>query len=114
MAEPNKLTVLWTTSDPTTSKDMALLYTHNALRFDWWEEITLVIWGASVHLVMEDSEIQEKIKAMLADGIKVEACVVCANRNGATELLEELGVKVYGWGEPLTKALKGESALLTV
>ena len=114
MTEPTKLTVLWTTDNPVTAMDMVLLYSHNAFKHGWWEEVTVSIWGASVHLVKENEVIQEELKAMIAAGIKVEACIVCANRNNATEVLQELGVKVYGWGDPLTRALKGDSALLSV
>ncbi len=114
MSDVNQLTVLWTTDNLVTTKDMVFLYTHNAKKRGWWEDVTLVIWGASTVLAATNEEVREALRAMASDGVKLEACIACAKHNDAVEALEELGVEVKGWGTPLTEVLKGDGALLTV
>lgn len=110
----NKLNVLWTSGDLVTAEKMVFMYTHNSKLMGWWDEVTLVIWGASTKLAGENKEVQSKIKEMVDTGVKVEACKACADQLGATDKLESLGVKVKYWGEPLTKILKESGILLTV
>ncbi len=42
-----KLVVLWTSGDKEVAEKMVLMYTFNSKRFDWWKDITLVVWGPS-------------------------------------------------------------------
>jgi hypothetical protein len=85
---------------------MALMYTHAAKTAGWFGEVTLIIWGPSAKLVVENAKIREKLLAMQKDGIVIEACVVCANAYGVTEDLKKLGFDVKGMGKPLTGYLK--------
>ena len=110
----NKLNILWTSSDLITAEKMIFMYAHNAKLLGWWDEVTLVIWGASTQLSGENKKVQEKIKEMLDSGVKIEACKACADQLGVSETLEALGVDVKYWGEPLTKILKESGTLLTV
>ena len=53
MSEKKHLTVLWTSGDPITADTMVFMYTINSLAHDWWDKVTLIIWGGSTHLVSE-------------------------------------------------------------
>ncbi len=44
MAFENELTVLWTTDNLITSRDMVFMYTVNAKKHGWFEKVVLVIW----------------------------------------------------------------------
>lgn len=110
----DKLNVLWTSGDLVTAEKMVFMYTHNAKLLGWWDEVTLVIWGASTKLAGENKQVQNKLKEMVDTGVKVEACKACADQLGATEALESVGVDVKYWGEPLTKILKESGTLLTI
>ena len=110
----NKLTVLWTTADPVTVEKMVFMYTLNAKLQGWFEEVTLVVWGASTKLLAESPALQERIEEMRAAGIKVEACKACADQLGATPALESCRVDVKYWGEPLTEVLKSNGPLITI
>ena len=114
MSEKKHLYVLWTTGDPVTAEKMILMYTTNAMKFKWWEEITLVIWGASAQLVSENATIQERLKEAEEAGVYVTACKACADQLGVSETLEELGVDVQYLGIALTNVLKNEETLLTI
>ena len=109
----DKLVVLWTSDDPNVAEKVALMYTHNAKTQGWFKEVTLIVWGPSQKLVLENSKIQEKVRAMQKDGIVVEACIACSNSYGITEDLRKLGYDVKGMGKPLTEYLKSGVRVLT-
>lgn len=108
-SEPGELFVVWTSGDPDVAHRMALMYSHAAKRFGWFETVKLIVWGPSQRLLCADKDLKEKIAEMQGDGVIVEACIACARTYGLVEELEELGLPVYGQGEPLSKALKSPS-----
>jgi len=108
------LYLLWTNDNPITAEKMVFMYTINSLIKGWWEEVTLIIWGATAKLVSENTDIQEKIKEALDAGVHVTACKACADQLGVTERLEKLNIEVKYWGIPLTEILTTEEKLLTI
>ncbi|NSW54137.1 MAG: DsrE family protein [Anaerolineae bacterium] len=114
MAFDNELTVLWTTDNLVTTRDMVFMYAGNAKRLGWFEHVNLVIWGASAVLAAENGEVQGWLRELMDAGVDVYACKACADRHGASEALAALGVVVAYMGQPLTERLKAGAALLTV
>lgn len=114
MDNSTKLYILWTTSEVETFDEMIFMYAFNAKKYGWWDEITVVIWGASARLAGEDELVQLKIKEMVEGGVKVEACKACADDLGVSAKLESLGVEVKYWGQPLTRVLKSGAKLITI
>jgi len=112
-AAPAKLAVLWTSGDPDIAHRVAFMYTHNAKKAGWFDEVTLIVWGPSQRLLVGDKDLQAEVKAMLKDGIHVEACIACAMSYGIVEQLKALGITVRGEGVPLTNYLKGDWKVLT-
>ncbi len=110
---PDKLVVVWTSGDPEVAETMVLMYTNVAKTNHWFKDVTLVIWGPSARLVVENPKIQEKVKKMQKDGVVLEACVACANMLGVTDELKKLGVDVRGMGTQLTAYLKSGAKVLT-
>lgn len=102
-----KLAVLWTSGDPDVAEKSCLMYTHAAKRNGWFDEVVLIVWGSSSRLLAENEAIQEKVKAMIEDGVILEACIACSNMLGVTDELKALGIDVKGMGIPLTSYLKG-------
>ena len=111
--ESNKLVIVWTSDDPYLAERMVLMYSHAAKTNGWFKEVTLIIWGPSAKMVSENMKIQEKLKAMQADGIEIQACIVCADSYGVTEDLKNLNFEVKGMGKPLTGYLKSNAKVLT-
>lgn len=109
-----KLTVLWTNADPITAELMVFMYTSNALRLEWWEEVEIIVWGAPTKLVAEDEKIERSLKEVIESGVKVRFCTACAQGLGVYEQIEEKGFTLEYMGEALTDALKGEGKVLTV
>jgi hypothetical protein len=99
---PMKLVVLWTSGDPEVAHKVCLMYTHAAAKNKWFDEVRLIVWGPSARLLAADKDVQAKLKAMMADGIKVEACVACADSYGVSDALRQMGIEVKGMGKPLS------------
>jgi len=104
--EPTRLAVLWTSGDPEVAHRVGLMFTHATRRAQWWDETRLIIWGPSARLLAADKDLQAKIAEMKADGVMVQACVVCADSYGVTEELRAMDIEVKPMGAPLTGLLK--------
>jgi hypothetical protein len=108
------LVVIWTSGDAEVAEKMVFMYTHNAKKAGWFKEVIFIVWGPSAKLVSENEKIQERVVAMMNDGIIVEACVSCARMYGVDGNLKELGIDVKGMGTPLTKYLKSGYKILSL
>ncbi len=102
----NKLAVLWTSGDPEVAEKMVFMYTLNAKKQGWFDEVVLIVWGPSAKLLSENKMLQEYVKKMQDAGIKVEACMACAKMYEVDGKLKELGIDVKGMGVPLSNYLK--------
>ena len=102
----NKLAVLWTSGDPEVAEKMAFMYTLNAKKQGWFDEVVLIVWGPSAKLLSENKMLQDYVKRMQDAGIKVEACIACARMYEVDGKLQELGIDVKGMGTPLSNYLK--------
>lgn len=104
--EKDKLVVVWTSGDKEVAMKMVFMYTYNAKKHEWWDDITLLVWGPSAKLLSEDKDIQEYVKEMMDTGITVLACKGCADLYEVSGKLEELGVTVKYTGTDLTEFIK--------
>ena len=114
MNEKKHLYLLWTNDNKMTAEKMVFMYTVNSLVHGWWEEVTLIIWGATAKLAAEDKDIQKMILDAIEKGVHVTACKACTDQLEVTPIIESLGVEVKYWGVPLTDLLKNDETLLTV
>jgi hypothetical protein len=109
----SRLAVVWSSGDPEVAHRVCFMYSHNAKKQKWFDEVTLIVWGPSARLLAGDKDLQAEVRDMLKDGVKVEACIVCADSYGVTEELRKLGVEVKPMGKPLTDMLKQNQKVLT-
>ncbi len=112
-AEQDRLAVLWTSGDPDVAKKMVFLYTYNAKKYKWFNEIKFIIWGASTKLLSEDRELQDQLVKMRKIGIKLYACKWCSDSYGVSDQLKKLGVNVIYYGKPLSRLIKDDWKILT-
>jgi hypothetical protein len=110
----SKLFILWTNADVITSDKMVMMYATNSMLHQWWDEVTIIVWGATAQLVAENAMIQEKIRLAQHAGVKFSACKACSDQLGVSERLVELGIEVIYWGVPLTEVIKDGEHLITV
>lgn len=115
MSEPNKLVVIWTNGDREVAIRMAFMYTLNSKLKEWWEEVTLIVWGPSAKLLTEDQQLQEYVEKIKNAGVELLACKACADSYGVSEILKGMGINVKYTGQVLTDFLKDETTrVLTV
>ena len=112
-AGKNKLAVVWTSGDSEVAHKVCLMYTHAAKNAKWFDEVTLIVWGPSSRLLADDKALQAKIKSMMASGILIQACIVCADMYGVADDLRTMGIEVKGMGKPLSDLLKADWKVLT-
>jgi hypothetical protein len=108
-----RLAVVWSSADPDVAHRICFMYTDNAKKQKWFDEVTLIVWGPSARLLAGDKDLQAEIKNMMNDGVKVQACLACADSYGVTEQPRKLGIEVKYMGKPLTDLIKGGWKVLT-
>ena len=111
--ENSKLAVLWTSGDPEVAEKVCFMYTLNAKKHSWFDEVVLIIWGPSAKLLTENTDLQESVKKMQVEGVRIEACLACANMDGIAGRLGEMNIEVKYMGVPLTDYLKSGWKVLT-
>ena len=107
------LGVLWTSGDAEVAHRVCFMYTLHAKRQGWFDKVTLIVWGPSARLLAGDKDLQKAVKEMMAEGVKVQACMACANSYGVAKDLRDLGIDVKGMGKPLSDLLQSEWKMLT-
>jgi hypothetical protein len=110
----DRLHILWTTDNKITVLNMLALYVLNAKNRGWWQNIDVIIWGASAKLVASDTQVQTEVLEMIQAGINVEACKDCSDVCEVTDDLVRLGVRVRFMGQPFTNYLKSGEPILTI
>lgn len=110
----SKLNILWTTTNKETIFKMISMYSINAIKNKWWDEVEIIIWGGSAKLVGEDPQVQTEVLEMIHAGVKVKACQACTDSFGVTDRIKKLGVELDYMGQPLTQILKNDEKLLSL
>jgi len=106
MSEEDKLVVVWTSGDKDVAMKMVFMYTYNAKKQAWWDDVTLLVWGPSSKLLSQDKDLQDYVKKMMESGVHVMACKACADQYGVADKLKKLGVTVKYAGQDLTQFIK--------
>ncbi|MCL4384789.1 MAG: DsrE family protein [Actinobacteria bacterium] len=113
MENKDKLVIIWSSGDREVALKMVFMYTLNSKLYNWWDDITLIVWGPSTNLLSTDYELQEYIQKIRENGVKLEACKTCADMYGVTQKLSNLGIDVKFMGIPLTQYIKEGRKIIT-
>ena len=108
-----ELVVVWTSGDREVALEMVFMYVLNSKRNDWWDGITLIVWGPSAPLLARDEELQVLMTQMIETGVNVKACKACSDHYGVSGELEKLGIIVKHMGRDFTGDLKGPDRVIT-
>jgi len=112
--ETKRLYILWTNADKISSENMVMMYSTNAMKNGWWDEITVIIWGNTQNLVCNDVEIQELLNSAKEYGVHFSACKTCSDKMGLTEKLESLNLDVKRWGKDLSNLIQSGEHVLSI
>lgn len=110
----DRLNILWTTDNKDTVLNMLVMYATNSKKNQWWQDVNVIIWGASAKLVGTDTQVQTEVMEMINHGISVEACKACCDNLEVTDTLTKLGVNVRYMGVALTDYIKSGEKILTI
>ncbi len=110
----DKLNILWTTDNKYEVFSMLNLYASRSEKNDWWNDVNLIIWGASAKLVGTDKKVQSEIVEMINQGVHVEAFKDSCDKFGVSEKLIELGINVRYMGRPLTEYIQSGQKIVTM
>lgn len=102
----SKVFVVWKSNNDIDIHNFVIPYCYNAKKHNWFDEVELLIWGASQEKVMEDTIIQQRVANLVKNEVTVYACKMCSDNVGATEVIKDLGVIVRYTGDLLSDRLK--------
>lgn len=108
------LYILWTTDNINTAEHMVLMYAINSKIYKWWEDVTVIIWGAASTIIKQNESIQKNIRLGIKEGVKFTACRACASALDTKDVLRNLDIEIKYWGEPLTELIKNNKKIITV
>lgn len=114
MSKDEKLNILWTTDNKDTIFNMLSMYAINSIKRGWWKQINIILWGASVKLVANDTQVQTEVLEMLQAGISIEACQDCCENFNVTPVIKKLGITVKYMGASFTQYIKDGEKILTM
>jgi len=110
----DKLNILWITDNRDTVFNMLSMYAINSINRGWWKQVNVILWGASVKLAANDTQVQTEIMEMIQAGVTVEACQDCCENFGVASIISKLGVTVKYMGTSLTQYIKEGEKILTI
>ncbi len=107
------LVIVWSSGERDVADKMVFMYAYNGLKREWWDDITLIVWGPSGRLLIQDHDLQKKLKQMQDEGVVVKACKGCSDQLGISDELADLGIEVKYIGKELTDYIQSDSYVLT-
>lgn len=82
-----------------------MMYAGNAMKRSWLDDVKVVFFGPSERLTVEDKQVSEKAKELIAAG-ECFACKAIADKEGISTELEKLGAKVEYVGPIVSTFIK--------
>jgi len=109
-----KLVVLWKGDNLTDILELITPYIIASKKNKWWDDVEVIIWGASQIIVANNEEVKRRVAMMIRQDIKVYACKKCAEDLGLTTALTDQKINVMYTGELLTSFLKSDAKVITL
>lgn len=110
----NKLTVLWKSSNEIDIERLIIPYIYNSKIEEWWDEVEVIIWGDSQHVVSKSNAYQQEVRMLIENGISIFACKSCADSLGVSDFLRQLGINVMYTGQLLSERLQDDEVKVLV
>jgi len=111
--QKQRLCIVWSSADPDVAKSTCFMYALNAKRFNWFDEVHVIVWGPSARLLVKDESVRAHFNAARKMGVKMEACLLSAKSLGVDQEMKKLGLKVGLMGIPLSARLKSGWKVIT-
>jgi hypothetical protein len=100
----SRLLVIIATSDREKALT-AMMYTANAIRYKWIDDMRLIFFGPSQNLLVEDAEVAARAEEV-SELCETVACKFLSDRDETSEQTAELGIKVDYVGALISGLIK--------
>ncbi|MBD3189995.1 MAG: DsrE family protein [Candidatus Heimdallarchaeota archaeon] len=101
-----KLFMILTSADKEVHTKVSFMYGFNAFKKGWMEKVRIIFWGPVQKLLVEDQDLQKRVKNLLVAGLDIYACKGCSDLYNISEELTEIGMKVEYVGTLITSMLE--------
>ncbi len=105
--------IVWTSGDKEVGMKVVGMYGFYSKKMKWMDNVHILIWGPSGKLLIEDKELQAKVKKLQKIGVEFLACQACSDMYKISDQLKALGVEVKYAGQYLADAQKKGWYVLT-
>ena len=82
-----------------------LMFARNAIGKAWMDDVKIIFFGPSERLIVTDKQLSDEVIEIANIG-ETFACKAISDREGLSENIEELGVKVEFVGRKISKLVK--------
>jgi hypothetical protein len=110
----DELVVIWRSGDADMFHTGVYLFTLNAKRFHWFDQVTLLLWGPSQKLLLADADVQRKVKEMQSAGVRVVADIDPSLDYDIESELRAVPIEVTIMGGQLVGVLKRGVRILSI
>lgn len=110
----DELVVIWRSGDADIFHTGVYLFTLNAKRFRWFDQVTLLLWGPSQKLLLSDTEVQRKVREMERAGVRVVADIDPSLDYDIESELRAVPIEVSIMGGQLVGMLKRGVRILSI
>ena len=108
------LHIIWVNADPVASVNMVMMYSKNSMLNKWWDRVTVVPWGPTQTLFLNDETVRASVRSAEEAGVEFSACITCSNNLGITEDLQKQQIETVRWGQKLTMLLQNGKHVITI
>ncbi len=74
---------------------MVFMYAKNSILESWLDTVTLLVWGPSSQLLVNDASLQEELFQFQGAGVNVAASKACVEKFGIVPQIEALDMDVF-------------------
>ena len=82
-----------------------LMFARNAIKKAWMDDVKIIFFGPSERLIVTDKQLSNEVIEIATIG-EAFACKAISDRDGFSENIEKLGVKVEFVGSKISKLVK--------
>ncbi len=86
--------------------EAGLMYAVNATKYQWLDDVKLILFGPSEDLLLRDEDLQELLREFHRYEKTAVACKFLADREGSDAGLKDLGLDVSYVGEMISNLIK--------
>ncbi len=83
----------------------AMMYAHNTMKFGWLDDVKIIFFGPSEQLVAKDTKLAAEATKLASLGETI-ACKFISDKDGTSETLSGLGLKIEYVGPIIANLIK--------